>query len=96
MEAYETRGLPLESYLNERKQFTVIHHTKANLMDILFGIPQGSILGPLLFNIYINDLPLASKSNIHLFADDTNLTCSHTNPKMLDKSINEELQNINN
>ena len=91
--------LPLQlmtRYLNEGKQFTIINHIKSNLMDILCGIPEGLILGPLLFNIYINDLLLASKSNIHLFADDSNLTWSHTSPKMLEKIVNEELQNISN
>ena len=43
---------------------------------------------------YINDHQLASKSNIHLFADDTNLTSSNTNPKLLEKIVNEELQKI--
>ena len=87
LEAYGIRGLPLQlmgSYLNKTKQFTVINHTKSNLMHILCGISQGLILRPLLFNIYTNDLPLASKSNIHLFADDTNLTCSHTNPTFIE------------
>ena len=87
LEAYGIRGLPLQlmgSYLNKTKQFTVINHTKSNLMHILCGISQGLILRPLLFNIYTNDLPLASKSNIHLFANDTNLTCSHTNPKFIE------------
>ena len=50
----------------------------------------------MLFNIYINDLPLASNSTIHLFADDTNLTLSHSNVSTLQQNINDELVNVSN
>ena len=50
----------------------------------------------MLFNIYINDLPLASNSTIHLFADDTNLTLSHSDVSTLQQNINDELVNVSN
>ena len=50
----------------------------------------------MLFNIYINDLPLASNSTIHVFADDTNLTLSHSNVSTLQQNINDELVNVSN
>ena len=75
LEKYGIRGLPLQllaSYLTDRQQYTIVNQYKSKSRDVICGIPQGSTLGSLLFNIYINDLPLASNSTIHLFADDTN------------------------
>ncbi len=60
-----------KNYLSNRKQFVLIEGKCSPLLDILLGVPQGSILGPLLFLIYINDIPLASSLMSSLFADDT-------------------------
>ena len=60
--------------MKDRKQFTTIHNINSELKEIDCGIPQGSALGPLLFLIYINDLPNALKpSQPTLFADDCNI-----------------------
>ena len=77
LEKYGIRGLPLQllaSYLTDRQQYTIVNQYKSKSRDVICGIPQGSTLGLLLFNIYINDLPLASNSTIHLFADDINVS----------------------
>ena len=97
LEKHGIRGLPLQllaSYLTDRQQYTIVNQYKSKSRDVICGIPQGSTLGPLLFNIYINDLPLASNSTIHLFADDTNLTLSHSNVSTLQQNINDELVNV--
>ena len=60
----------LKSYFNNRKQYVCLNDLKSNIEDITCGVPQGSILGPLCFNLYINDLPLAVSEECVLFADD--------------------------
>ena len=77
-----------KSYLQNRKQYVVINNAKSETLDITTGVPQGSILGPLLFIIYINDLPNASKIfHSIMYADDTNLSASlqSKNPQILMK-----------
>ena len=99
LEKYGIRGLPLQllaSYLTDRQQYTIVNQYKSKSRDVICGIPQGSTLGPLIFNIYVNDLPLASNSTIHLFANDTNLTLSHSNVSTLQQNINNELVNVSN
>ena len=65
-----------ESYLANRRQLVHISGQNSNILEISTGVPQGSILGPLLFLIYINDLPLCSELIALLFADDTTLILS--------------------
>ena len=63
-----------QSYLNDRKQYVDINGKSSHLLDITCGVSQGSVLGPLLFLIYMNDLPNIGKIlNFYLFADDTNI-----------------------
>ena len=82
----------VENYLKNRYQVTEINGEVSNLIRILAGVPQGSILGPLLFLIYINDLPKASAFSSFLFADDTSLHMSDKNLKNLEIRAGAELK----
>ena len=63
-----------QSYLSNREQFCIVNGIDSEINSINIGIPQGSCLGPLLFIIYINDLPQAVlDSNVSMYADDTSL-----------------------
>ena len=83
----------LSSYLSNRTQFVVLDDSKSEPKSVMCGVPQGSILGPLLFLIYINDMNRAfSHSTVHHFADDTNLLYSDKNLNNLKKIMNNELK----
>jgi hypothetical protein len=91
------RGVELEWFknnLSDCKQFVFLDGKSSSLLEILLGVPQGSILGPILFLIYINDLPEASLLKSLLFADDTALHVSGKNVDELTNFINTELKKI--
>ena len=90
----ETENNWFKSYLTGRSQFVSILGFDSNTKPILHGVPQGSVLGPLLFLIYINDLHFAMSSKVFHFADDTNLLKICKSPKELQKSLNLDLKNL--
>ena len=97
LEKYGIRKLPLqllEGYLINRSQFTVVNNTKSKSNHVTCGVTQGSILEPLLFLIYINDMPLVSNLRAKLFADDTILTLTNVCSKLLNKNVNSQLVKI--
>ena len=69
----------ISSFLSNREQLVFINTIKSDLFPAEYGIPQGSVLGPLLFSLYINHLPLFIKALCELFADDTTIHSSHSN-----------------
>ena len=98
LEFYGVRGLPLNwfsSYLSNRNQYVRYNGHDSCKSNISCGVPQGSILGPLLFLVFINDLHNVSKKLFFvLFADDSNLLLSGSNLNDLCKQMNAELKNV--
>ena len=84
----------LGSYLSNRRQRVTLPGTQSNWNYIHAGVPQGSILGPLLFLLYINDIVKDIKSNIRLFADDTSLFLVVENPLSAAEILNSDLEKI--
>ena len=84
-----------ESYLTDRKQYVFYNGVSSDVKDISCGVPQGSVLGPLLFLLYINDLPnISEKLKFYLFADDTNIYYESNNLRDLEIIVNEELKQL--
>ena len=82
-------------YLSNHNQYVSINGFDSGLTSINFGIPQGSVLGPLLFLLYINDLNQAIKfCKVHHFADDTNLLYLSNSVKKLNKLVNTDLKHL--
>ena len=80
-----------ESYLSNRQQFVSINNSASSLKSVSIGVPQGSILDPLLFLIYVNDLTNATFCQPRLFADDTCLALSNSSLNALEVNCNCEL-----
>lgn len=95
LERYGIRGKAyfwLKSYLDDRYQFVQINDVRSDLMKVTCGVPQGSVLGPIMFVLYINDICEVSKIlKMVLFADDTNLYCSGKNLEQLLNTVEIEL-----
>ena len=84
-----------KSYLTNRKQMCKVNQTTSKCRTVSCGVPQGSNLGPILFLLYVNDLPNCLKSTTaSMFADDTNLTASGSTSTELYNKLNNDLENI--
>ena len=84
-----------QSYLFDRKQFVTFNGVSSELLVNSCGVPQGSVLGPLFFLLYINDLPNISKILIfYLFADDTKIYYESNSLNELEKTLNKELSKL--
>ena len=98
MSKYGIRGTVFDwfkNYLFDRKQFVVWQNSFSSLKPVSCGVPQGSILGPILFLLYINDLPNSTNLlKFILFADDTNLFYSSKDQKEATSVINRELRSV--
>ena len=84
----------LKSFLNDRFQRVVLNGKCSNWSSVLAGVPQSSNLGPLLFLIYINDLPEGLQFSVKLFADDTSLFSTVYDPNMSAEQLDKDLKKI--
>ncbi len=97
MNTYGIRGIAndwFRSYLSARQQFVEIDGIKSQMAPISIGVPQGSILGPLLYLVYVNDIGNSCKGNILSFADDTTIYTSHSDLNELYIDANRQTNDL--
>ena len=83
-----------ESYLTNRTFRVSIDKINSSDSTLTCGVPQGSILGPLLFLLYVNDMPQAVSSDLYLYADDSCLVYQHKDVKIIEKQLNKDFSNL--
>ena len=100
LEFYGVRGLALnwfKSYLTDRKQYVLYNNVKSQTLEITCGVPQGSVLDPLLFLIYVNDIAnCLTHSKVISLADDTTVFSSSKCIDDLYKNVNSDLDDLSN
>ena len=86
------------AYLSERKQFVLFKGKPSELSELIKGVPQGSILGPLFFIVFMNDMPMSTRtiSNVDMYADDCTISVCGKNVQEIELKLNNELQEISN
>ena len=83
-----------QSYLSNRSFLVNLENNFSQPASVSCGVPQGSILGPLLFLIYVNDMSQAAKCDLFLYAGDTCLVCQHKDINKIKNQLNEDFCNI--
>ena len=98
LEHYGIRGIALswfKAYLDKRKQVVIANGETSSEQEVKCGVPQGSVLGPLLFLLYINDIYNSSKElDFRLFADDTSILFADRNLDFIEQIVNSQLAKV--
>jgi len=84
-----------QSYLSNRSQIVNVNGVNSDPQDIVCGVPQGSLLGPLLYLCYCNDMELSVSCKLILYADDSMIMVSDRNPKAIEQKLSVELDSVN-